>query len=331
MNWDDRIGARLRPKDLHTLQTIGELGSMAKASSALGLSQPSISKAVADLERMLGTTLLDRSARGVELTDTGRMLVERGRVIFDELRQCVRDIRHLSDPTQGHIRIGTTEPLTIFIAQVIGRIALVRPALCFEAKVSDTTDLLRALRERELDIAITGGISLADAEDLEAEPLFAEPLAVLAATHHPLAGKAGLQLSDLTGQPWVLPPPESFLGGTISDIFTRRGLPPPKPLITTASVYMQLNLVVGGMMLTILPARLVDDQANLPKLHALNVDLANSSTPIAAMTVRGRRIVGPLPLFQQVCREVAKLGKSVFHLPGNDAIGHQPSRLVIAP
>src|SRR5687767_14431484 len=110
MQWDDRIGRRLRLKDLHTLQTVAEIGSMAKASERLALSQPAISKAISDMEHTLGAPLLDRSSRGVELTESGRLLVERGRVIFDEVRQGVRDIEHLSDPTRGEVRIGTSEP-----------------------------------------------------------------------------------------------------------------------------------------------------------------------------------------------------------------------------
>ncbi len=75
MKWNDRIGRRLRLKDLHTLQIVAEVGSMAKASERLSLSQPAISKAVSDMERMLGAPLLDRSSRGVALTDSGRLLV----------------------------------------------------------------------------------------------------------------------------------------------------------------------------------------------------------------------------------------------------------------
>src|SRR5882724_9642824 len=105
MQWDDRIGRRLRLKDLHTLQTIAEVGSMAKASRGLALSQPAISKAIADMERTVGATLLDRSSRGVELTACGRLLVERTRVVFDEIKQGVTDIAQMSDPAQGVVRI----------------------------------------------------------------------------------------------------------------------------------------------------------------------------------------------------------------------------------
>ena len=104
MLWDDRIGRRLRLKDLHTLQTVAEVGSMAKASELLALSQPAISKAIADMEHTLGAPLLDRTSRGVELTDCGRALVERARVIFDEIRLGVKEIEHWTDPTQGEVR-----------------------------------------------------------------------------------------------------------------------------------------------------------------------------------------------------------------------------------
>src|SRR5271168_3008222 len=106
MKWDDRIGRRLRLKDFHTLQTVAEAGSMAKASERLALSQPAISKAISDMERVLRAPLLERSSRGVELTECGHLVVEHARVIFDEIRQSVTGIEHLSDRESGLIRVG---------------------------------------------------------------------------------------------------------------------------------------------------------------------------------------------------------------------------------
>ena len=112
MPWDERIGRRLRLKDLYTLQIIAEAGSMAKASRRLSLSQPAISKAIADMEHSIGTSLLDRSSRGVELTASGQLLIARSRIVFDELREGIKEIQHPSDPPRGELRIGTTEPIT---------------------------------------------------------------------------------------------------------------------------------------------------------------------------------------------------------------------------
>ena len=113
---DERIGWRLRLKDFHTLQTIAGVGSMAKAAKLLAMSQPAISKAIADMEHVVGASLLDRSSRGVELTESGRILVARGRVIFDEVREGLKDIGAVADPTQGNLRIGAADPLTVVVA-----------------------------------------------------------------------------------------------------------------------------------------------------------------------------------------------------------------------
>ena len=213
MPGNDRIGRRLRLKDLHTLQIVAEVGSMAKASRQLALSQPAISKAIADMERVLGASLLDRSTQGVELTESGRLLLARGRVIFDELSEGVKDIQHLSDPTRGEIRVGTTEPITDFVSEVMSRMSRDYPGMTFHVAVSDTTTLLSKLRERALDIAITRWTTSAISDDLAAEILFNAPLAVLADRRHPLVQRKRLSLADTMSEAWTLSPPESFSAG----------------------------------------------------------------------------------------------------------------------
>jgi len=79
MQWNDRIGRRLKLRDLHILLAVVERGSMAKAAAELAISQPAVSKAIADMEYALGLPLLERSRTGIEPTTYGRALVKRGR------------------------------------------------------------------------------------------------------------------------------------------------------------------------------------------------------------------------------------------------------------
>ena len=79
-NWDHRIGRRLRLRDLHVLSTVVEHGSMAKAAHKLRVTQPAISKVIADLEHALGVRLQDRSPQGVEATIYGNTLLD-GRMV----------------------------------------------------------------------------------------------------------------------------------------------------------------------------------------------------------------------------------------------------------
>ena len=119
MRWADRIGRRLKLRDLHVLSAVVQWGSMAKAAQHLAVSQPVVSAAVADLEHAIGVRLLDRSRRGVEPTIYGRALLKHGMVAFDALKQGVKEIEFLADPTAGELRIGCPEWISAGLLPVI--------------------------------------------------------------------------------------------------------------------------------------------------------------------------------------------------------------------
>src|SRR5437660_4286558 len=105
VDWDARIGGRVRLRDLHILLAVVQCGSMAKAAQQLSVSQPAVSEAVAGLEAALKVRLLERDRRGVRPTLAGSALLGAGRAAFDELRQGIKQIELLSDPTAGDVRI----------------------------------------------------------------------------------------------------------------------------------------------------------------------------------------------------------------------------------
>src|SRR4051812_46227437 len=108
MDWSERIGRRIRLRDLHILLAVVQCKSMAKAAEHLAVSKPVVSKVIADLEQVLGVRLLERDRHGAEPTVYGAALLKRGVAAFDELKQGVRDIESLVDPTAGDVRIGCT-------------------------------------------------------------------------------------------------------------------------------------------------------------------------------------------------------------------------------
>src|SRR5437016_14448962 len=101
MQWTERVGRRLKLRDLHILLAVVQHRSMAKAASALAISQPAVSKAIADMEAALGLHLLDRGRHGVEPTAYGRALVQRGRAVFDEVKTVVGGLTCLAAPATG--------------------------------------------------------------------------------------------------------------------------------------------------------------------------------------------------------------------------------------
>ncbi len=132
MQLSDRIGKRIKLQDMHILMTVIQAGSMGKAARHLNTSQPNISKSIADLERELGVRLLDRYRQGIKPTDYGRALVNGGTIVFDELRQTVKNIAFLSDPAAGEVRIGCTPTLAeSFGSRVVDRLSRHYPRIVF--------------------------------------------------------------------------------------------------------------------------------------------------------------------------------------------------------
>ena len=91
----ERARRRLKLRDLHILLVVAQRGSMAKAAAELAISQPAVSRAIADMEHALGLRLLDRGRNGIEATPYGRVLIKRGVTIFDELTQGLEELEFL--------------------------------------------------------------------------------------------------------------------------------------------------------------------------------------------------------------------------------------------
>ena len=119
MDWSDRIGRRIRLRDLHIVLAVAEAGSMAKAPQKLAISHPVVSKTISDLEHTLGVRLFDRTSQGVELTTYGRALLKCGVNVFDEMRQGLKQIEFLTDPTSGELAVGCPEIMNAGILPAI--------------------------------------------------------------------------------------------------------------------------------------------------------------------------------------------------------------------
>src|SRR3974390_2810987 len=139
----DLIGQRIKLQHLKIVRAVADWGSMAKAAKHLAISQPVVSKIIADLEDMLGVRLFDRSPQGVEPTRYGRALLRRTVAVFDELRTSVDEIRFLADPTLGELRIGSTEPLLAgFGVAVMERLWQMHPRINFRVVEADSANPL---------------------------------------------------------------------------------------------------------------------------------------------------------------------------------------------
>src|SRR5262245_56866190 len=168
IDWEGRIGRRLRLRDLHVFFAVVQSGSMARAAAQLRIKQPSVSKAIGDLEAALGVRLFDRSRRGVTPTMYGTALIKCGAVVFDELKQGIRSIEYLADPNQGELRIGCLAGVsaTDIVPMVIQRFRQDYPRVLLHVDdVSSLPLLLSGLRDRKYDVAMTRTVRPLNADE----------------------------------------------------------------------------------------------------------------------------------------------------------------------
>lgn len=308
MQWSERIGRRVKLRDLHVLEAVVEAGSMTKAADKIGITVPVISKAIADLEHCVGVRLLDRSARGVEVTASGRALLSRSRAAFDELRQGIRDIEQLSDPTAGEVRIGSTVPLlSSFVSAVIDRFSKRYPNVTFVVVATQTESADLALRERRADLMIARRFTSLEHDELKFEPLFDDPYVIAAGLHNPWARKRKIELAELAHEAWVVPPPDSLVGSVIVEAFRTKGLEFRRPTVVTFNNQARASLVATGRFLTILPRSALNLPIKNPLIKELPVEMPTARMPIGAVTLRSRTLSASTKLFVECAREVAGL------------------------
>jgi DNA-binding transcriptional LysR family regulator len=308
MQWHDRIGRRLKLRDLHILLTVVHRGSMAKAATELAISQPAVSKAIADMEHTLGLRLLDRTRHGIEPTTYGRVLIRRGMTIFDELKQAAQELDFLVDPTVGELRLGGSESMAAgLLPAIIDRFSREYPQVMLSvAQAVFATMQYRELRERNVDLLLGRNYGPFAEDDLESEVLFDDQPVVVSGKQSRWARSRRLELADLSQEQWILPPPDSLPGVSTADVFRASGVDVPKAPLTTLSIHISLQLVATNRFVTMLPRSILRFSGNDRPLKVLPIKLPIQPRPVAIMSLKQRTLSPVAQRFIDCARIVAK-------------------------
>lgn len=309
---DRDIGRRLKLRELHTLVTVAERKSMAKAAADLALTQPAVTKIVADMERTLGVRLFDRTSRGVEATIYGRALLKWSGIIFDNVQQAVRDIEFIADSTRGELRIGALQPmLQGLLPAILDRFTRAHPRITFHVLPGRTVaEHYRELRERNIDLILGRLVEGARDKDFDTDVLFDEPIDVVAGAQNPWVKRRKISLAELVDEPWVLPRPETGPDAVawpyVTEAFRASGLDLPQNGIFSNAVQLQVAMLTTGRFLAMIPRSLTWFVGRQMGLRILPVKLPVRPPPVAIVTLKNRTVTPVTRLFIDCAHEVAK-------------------------
>lgn len=297
----------MKLRDIYILSAVVRWGSMAKAASHLGMSQPAVSEAIASLEGALGVRLLDRHAQGVESTIYADALLKRGQVIFDELMQGINDIEFLANPEVGEVRVACAEFLSAnLLANAIREFSEKYPHVIFSVVQQDTTTLdNRELQERVVDLVLARiPINFSD-DDLNVEILFEDPHYIVAGTSSPWANRSHIALKDLADELWIMPP-SSIIERLVKAEFEKKSLT-LNVSVNSASILLRNQLVSSGRYISVMPLSLLSGNANQWSLKALEVDDVHLTPPPISLVTLKRRTLSPVvERFVEHLRTIAK-------------------------
>jgi DNA-binding transcriptional LysR family regulator len=314
IDWENQIGRRFKLRDLHVFSTVVQRGSMAKAAQQLGVSQPAVSEVIADLEHALGVRLLDRSANGVEPTIYGGALLKRSVTVFDELKQSVRDIEFLADPTVGELRIGFTEALAATILpDVLVRFSQQYPRVIVHLDDVSARTMVApgpGLRERKYDCVLQRMTAYPvehAMDELNVELLFDNKFVVAAPANTRWAARRQIDLAELVNESWILPPPGTWDYACVTEAFRAQDLEAPKSSLCTVSIGLRTRLLSAGPYLTILADSVMRRfTAEHSALTVLPVDLKAPSWSAGIVTLKNRTLSPVVERFIACTREIAK-------------------------
>lgn len=311
IDWESQIGRRMRLRDLYVFSTVARLGSMAKAARQLGVSQPAVSEVIADLEYALGVRLLDRKRQGVEPTAYGVALERRSLAAFDELRQSIRDIEFLADPSVGELRIGCPESISAAIVQpILDQFSQEYPRVVLDVDTVNTLSFAQKLRERNLDLVLArGGWPLEEPQlvtDLNIETLLDDELVVVAGRHSPWARRRKIDIAELREERWILTRSDMWNYQIIDRAFRLRGVEMPKIAIKTISVHLRAGMAATGRFITTFPRSVLALHADRFGLKALPVELPRHGWPIKVATLKHRTQSPVVDRFIACARAVVK-------------------------
>ncbi len=275
----EAVTTRMTNGQLRALIAIDSNRSYSAAARALGLAQPTVYRAARDLELAVGLTLFEKTQTSISLTRAATVIARAARLMLAEIDQGLQEIAHRRGTGVARMRIGAL-PLarSTVLPEVIERIATTAPGLKVHIIDGLYTELMRALRQGDLDI-IVGALRMPNA-DADQEVLFQDHLGIFCGPNHPLLTETGDLRARLADFTWVLPPLGAPTRKYFEDTLPEVAATAESGLVETSSMVMVRGLLESGQRLTIISRNQVATEVRTGLMYELPLALEDAPRPI---------------------------------------------------
>ncbi|SIT82269.1 DNA-binding transcriptional regulator, LysR family [Yoonia rosea] len=249
-------------RHLRALVALSDMKLVARVSEALGVTQPAVSKQIAELEKIVGVPVVTRDRNRLYLTPIGVRLADHARLALGQLDRAAFDIEAMTSGVSGSVSVGVVSSVAPTLLP--GTIELFKrstPQANVSVSEGHFVELLPQLEAGALDLIIARIWQPQELAGIDQMALFSEPIVVVAGRDHPLSQGGDLSWADVASYPWILPQPNSVARQAVDALFAANGLPPPNNTVASLSIALNLELLRAMPALGLLPQRLAQAQA----------------------------------------------------------------------
>ncbi|WP_436790051.1 LysR family transcriptional regulator [Yinghuangia sp. YIM S10712] len=293
-------------KQLKALITVAEVGSVTRAAELLDLVQPAVTRQIRTLEDELGVTLFERSRQGMRLTEAGEIMVDRARLVLDDLRHALMAVQQPPGQTTGTVNIGLPESTADLLGPpVAATIRRDHPGVRLCLSTASSGHLQEWLDNGTLDLALLYAVD--DEQALNTHPLARDNLWVVAPSSAGLRPDDPIPFALAAQHPLVLPPVShalrTLIDGAAADAEVTADV-----VVEADSLRLRKQLVLTGLGWTILPGAAVIDEVADESLCAAPLCDPEIWCSIVVAT---QRAVRTPPAVRAVARALSRQAKAV--------------------
>jgi DNA-binding transcriptional LysR family regulator len=251
-------------QNLQAFLLVAETGSFSLAAEKLHLTQPAVSKRVAQLEAQLNATLFDRIGRTISTTEAGQALLPHARAVQLELQAATQSVRDLAGEVRGQLRLATSHHIGLHrLPPVLSLFSKNFPAVQLDIDFMDSEQAYELTLRGEVELAIVT-LAPAPVAKIVTRPIWPDPLDFMVQAGHELTMRKNLDIKELSKYPSILPGLNTYTGQIVKNLFDRRSLP-LQIAITTNYLETIRMMASVGLGWTVLPRSMRDTSlATLP-------------------------------------------------------------------
>jgi DNA-binding transcriptional LysR family regulator len=306
------IARKFRLRHVELVAALYEARSILKAAKRLNLTQPTLTKALRDVEATLGVPLFERSNRGLAPTAYGEIFARHAKIVLAQLRHAAEELEDLRVGYSGKVTVGTLLAASASILpDAIVMLKKERPGVAISVAVGTYDILVPSLLVGDLDMVLGRLPDEGRSAALVYEEFYAEPICLVVRHGHPLLRRGRLGLRELTSAAWLLPLPETALRRQIERAFLDAAAPLPRNIIESVSILTNRVLLRKSDCIGVMPYHVARDDVQQKLLAILPVKLRSMDSPVGAIL----RAPGELPPAAAALLEYLRLAARSVPVP----------------